>query len=74
MIDGPRKIELKLFQSIEKSFDDIMMEITIYLTTSRMIPMGSHINRFNLEFVNWAYEVSIGLEFIKILLDLREPS
>ena len=33
MIDDPQRIELKLFQSIKRSFDDIMIEIIIYLTT-----------------------------------------
>ena len=33
MIDDPQSVELKMFQSIEKSFDDIMMKIIIYLTT-----------------------------------------
>ena len=70
MIDGPRRVELKIFQSITKSFDDIVMEITIYLTINRMKPMGSHIKEFNLKFFKWYYEVSIGLEFIKILLGL----
>ena len=32
MIDDSRRIELELFQSIEKSFNDIMMKIIIYLT------------------------------------------
>ena len=35
MIDDPRRVELKLFQLIERSFNDIVMEITIYLTTSQ---------------------------------------
>ena len=33
MIDDPRRVELKLFQHIERSFDDIMMEIIIFFTT-----------------------------------------
>ena len=33
MIDDPRRIELELFQPIEGSFDDIMIEIIIFLTT-----------------------------------------
>ena len=32
MIDDPRMIELEFFKSIKKSFDDIVMEIIIYLT------------------------------------------
>ena len=71
MIDGPRRVELKIFQSIEKSFDDIMMEIIISLL-DRMKPMKSHIKKLNLKFANWAYEVLIVLGFIEILLGLRE--
>ena len=33
IIDNPRKAKLKLFQSIERSFNNIVMEIIIYLTT-----------------------------------------
>ena len=73
MIDGSRRVELKIFQSIEKSFDDITIEITIYLTTDRMEPMGSYIKGFNLKFASWIYEVLIRLEFIKILLGLIKP-
>ena len=52
MIDDPRRAELKLFQSIEKSFDDIMIEIIIYITPDRIEPIGLHIKRFNLELTN----------------------
>ena len=45
MIDDPRRIELELFQSIEKNYNDIMMEIIIYLTarynrTYRVLEFG----------------------------------
>ena len=73
MIDGPRRIELKIFQSI-KRVSMILWQRSQYISLSdRMKPMGSHIKRFNLEFANWAYEVPIGLGFIKILLGLWEP-
>ena len=38
-----------------------------------MEPIRSHIKGFNFEFINWAYEVLIGLGFIEILLGLIEP-
>ena len=52
MIDGPRRVELKIFQSIEKSFYDIIIEMIIFSLPDRMEPIGSHIKRFNLEFIN----------------------
>ena len=68
MIHDTQRVELEIFQSIENSFDNIVMEIIIYLTTNRMKSMGSRIKRFNLEVVNWTYEVLIRLGFIEILL------
>ena len=38
-----------------------------------MESMGSHIRGFNIELINWAYKVLIGLEFSEILLGLRKP-
>ena len=32
IIDDTQRAELELFESIERSFDNIMMEITVYLT------------------------------------------
>ena len=43
MIDDPRRVKLKLFQPIERSFDDIIMEITIYLIPVKIESIGSHI-------------------------------
>ena len=42
MINDPWWAELKLFQPIENSFNDILIEIIIYLTSNRIELMGSH--------------------------------
>ena len=48
MIDDLWWAELELFQSIEKSFNDIVMEIIIYSLSDRIKSMGSYtIEAFN---------------------------
>ena len=65
---------MESFWSIEKNFNDTMIDIILYISLlDRIKSIGSYKQENQFGLINWTYEVLIRLGFSKILMGLGKP-